>query len=146
MPLIGKTGAEEHRPRELSSDRGPVLVRQQEDPLAMRLAIIPLLTAALMFGAALWPEPKNEDLASRGQCIDNLRQLDTIKDGIAFERKWTPGTRLTADVIGFFDESRFLVCPAGGTIKPGNIGASPECTLHGTALEWERSLSPEPSQ
>jgi hypothetical protein len=143
MPLIGKKGSEEHATRTnmAAGHRGPVVVRQKEDPLAIRLAIIPLITAALMFGASLWPEPKNPDLADHGRCLDNLRHLTELKKGIAIERKWSGGTRLTKDVLEFFETSKLLTCPAGGTIKPGNIGAVPECTLHGTAMEWERSLS-----
>ncbi|HVU27165.1 MAG TPA: hypothetical protein VHG71_05450 [Verrucomicrobiae bacterium] len=66
-------------------------------------------------------------------CLNNLRQIDAAKQQWALENNKTadavPGER---DLLPYFKNQTFPVCPSGGVYSINAVGVSPSCSIHGT--------------
>ena len=84
-------------------------------------------------------EPSTEQPAQRSgplnACINNLRQIDAAKREWALENNKTAGAVPTAqDLLPYFTDGQFPVCPAGGTYTINAVGVPPTCSVPGHVL------------
>jgi hypothetical protein len=78
--------------------------------------------------------------AERNVCINNLRQIDAAKNQWALENNKTVGAIPTAqDLLPYFKDGIFPVCPSGGAYAINAVGEVPTCSIPGHVL-------PQPSQ
>ena len=71
----------------------------------------------------------------RNACINNLRQIDAAKQQWALENNKTADAVPTApDLLFYFRDVTFPVCPAGGTYTIGAVGELPACSIPGHVL------------
>lgn len=78
-------------------------------------------------GAAIQQADAN---AARNQCINNLRQIDTAKNQWALENNKSADAVPTAqDLLPYFPNNIFPVCPSGGTYTIGTVGEAPVCSI-----------------
>jgi hypothetical protein len=72
---------------------------------------------------------------ARNACINNLRQIDAAKQMWALEKNKTVDAMPTAqDLLPFFKDGTFPVCPSGGTYTINVVGELPTCSIPGHAL------------
>ncbi len=71
----------------------------------------------------------------RNACINNLRQIDAAKQQWALENNKTTDAVPTAqDLLPYFRDVTFPVCPSGGTYTIGAVGELPACSISGHVL------------
>jgi hypothetical protein len=76
-----------------------------------------------------------EALAERNACINNLRQIDLAKNAWALENGKTAAAIPTEqDLLPYFKDQNFPVCPSGGTYTIGAVGVPPTCSIPGHAI------------
>jgi chromosome segregation ATPase len=74
-------------------------------------------------------------ISERNKCINNLRQIDAAKNQWALENNKTDGYVPAAqDLLPYFKDNVFPVCPSGGTYTIGAIGVPPTCSVPGHVL------------
>lgn len=74
-------------------------------------------------------------LADQRACINNLRQIDAAKQQWALENnKPAIATPTVADLLPYFKDGVFPVCPAGGIYTIGAVGELPACSIPGHTL------------
>jgi len=80
-------------------------------------------------------EPSLSALAQLNVCINNLRQIDAAKQQWALENNVTDDAIPTAqDLLPYFPNLVFPVCPAGGTYTINAVGVPPACSVPGHVL------------
>ena len=84
-------------------------------------------------------EPATEPLGAAvnqlNACINNLRQIDAAKQEWALENNKTAGAIPTAqDLLPYFTDNLFPVCPAGGVYSINTVGVPPACSIPGHVL------------
>ncbi|MFZ0829118.1 MAG: hypothetical protein WAO02_17020 [Verrucomicrobiia bacterium] len=92
--------------------------------------------------AAPAPEPVTEPPATAAAaanllnaCISNLRQIDAAKQEWALENNKTTGAVPAAqDLLPYFPDNLFPICPAGGTYAINAVGMPPTCSIPGHVL------------
>ena len=73
--------------------------------------------------------------AAQNACLNNLRQIDAAKQQWALENnKTASATPAAADLLPYFKDGVFPVCPSGGTYTIGSVGEVPVCSVPGHAL------------
>jgi hypothetical protein len=73
--------------------------------------------------------------AARNQCINNLRQIDAAKNEWALENNKTAIAIPTAqDLLPYFKDQTFPVCPSGGIYTIGAVGDVSVCSIPGHAI------------
>jgi small-conductance mechanosensitive channel len=73
--------------------------------------------------------------AERNACINNLRQIDAAKQQWALEKNKTADAVPTAqDLLPYFKDGVFPVCPSGGTYAINAVGEVPTCSIPGHVL------------
>jgi hypothetical protein len=71
----------------------------------------------------------------RNTCITNLKLIDTAKLQWALENNKTEDAIPTAqDLLPYFKDGVFPVCPSGGTYTINAVGLPPTCSIPGHAL------------
>ena len=71
----------------------------------------------------------------RNACINNLRQIDAAKQQWALEKNKTTAAVPTAqDLLPYFTDGNFPVCPSGGTYTINAVGELPSCSITGHDL------------
>jgi chromosome segregation ATPase len=85
------------------------------------------------------PEPATEPslsaVARLNACVNNLRQIDAAKQQWALENKKTADAIPTAlDLLPYFPDRVFPVCPSGGTYTINAVDELPTCSIPGHAL------------
>lgn len=71
----------------------------------------------------------------RNACINNLRQIDAAKQQWALEKnKTTEAVPTTQDLLPYFPDGNFPVCPAGGAYSINAVGELPSCSIPGHDL------------
>jgi myosin heavy subunit len=106
-------------------------VRQQQEQLQeMQMESQPVSPA---------PEPSTEPslsaLTQLNACVNNLRQIDMAKQQWALENKKTADAVPTAqDLLPYFSDRVFPVCPSGGIYTINAVGELPTCSIPGHAL------------
>lgn len=74
-------------------------------------------------------------VVARNSCINNLRQIDAAKQQWALENGKTAYAVPTAqDLLPYFKDGIFPVCPSGGTYTIGAVGEVPGCSIPGHVL------------
>ncbi|HTA94902.1 MAG TPA: hypothetical protein VK769_02140, partial [Verrucomicrobiae bacterium] len=80
------------------------------------------------------------EAGERNTCINNLRQIDAAKQQWALEKNKTAEAIPTAqDLLPYFKDGVFPVCPSGGTYTLNAVGELPVCSIPSHVL-------PQPSQ
>jgi hypothetical protein len=93
---------------------------------AIVLLVVIWVTASILF---MWPPICHYAGESANACMNNLRQIDGVKQQWALETGHTNGSRVTpADVAPYLKRDG-LLCPSGGTYTLGVIGENPVCSL-----------------
>lgn len=78
--------------------------------------------------------------SERNACINNLRAIDIAKQQWALENNKTDVAIPTEqDLLPYFPNNVFLVCPSGGTYAINAVGNPPTCSIPGHVL-------PQPAQ
>ena len=73
--------------------------------------------------------------AEQNACINNLRQIDAAKQQWALENnKPAIATPTATDLLPYFKDGVFPVCPTGATYTIGTVGELPACSIPGHAL------------
>jgi chromosome segregation ATPase len=68
-------------------------------------------------------------------CINNLRQIDAAKQEWALENNQTAeAVPSVQDLLPYFPNQVFPVCPSGGTYTINAVGVLPACTIPGHVL------------
>jgi septal ring factor EnvC (AmiA/AmiB activator) len=80
------------------------------------------------------PEPSAEQslsaVAQLNACINNLREIDAAKREWALENSKTAGAVPTAqNLLPYFTDGLFPVCPAGGAYTINAVGVPPTCSV-----------------
>jgi hypothetical protein len=74
-------------------------------------------------------------IAERNVCINHLRQIDAAKQTWALEDNKAADAVPTAEqLLPFFKDETFPVCPSGGTYTIGAVGELPTCSIPGHVL------------
>ena len=75
------------------------------------------------------------EVAQRNACINNLRQIDAAKQEWALEKnKTADAVPAEQDLLPYFKDGIFPVCPSGGTYTIGAVNEPPTCSIPGHAL------------
>jgi hypothetical protein len=73
--------------------------------------------------------------SERDTCIGNLRQIDAAKQQWALEKNKTTEAIPTAqDLLPYFKDGIFPVCPSSGTYTINAVGEVPTCSVPGHVL------------
>ena len=105
--------------------------QHQQDELQQLQAENQQARAAVHSAAAVF----SAEAQQRNACINNLRQIDAAKQQWALENKKTTDAVPTAqDLLPYFKDGIFPVCPSGGTYMIGTVGEVPTCSVPGHAL------------
>jgi hypothetical protein len=73
--------------------------------------------------------------AQLNACINNLRQIDAAKQQWALENDKTADDIPSAqDLLPYFSNAVFPVCPSGGTYTINAVGVLPACSVPGHVL------------
>jgi regulator of replication initiation timing len=74
-------------------------------------------------------------IAERNVCINHLRQLDAAKQAWALENnKAADAVPTVEQLLPFFKDGAFPICPGGGTYTIGAVGELPTCSIPGHVL------------
>ncbi len=74
-------------------------------------------------------------IAERNVCINHLRQIDAAKQTWALENNKTAEAVPTAEqLLPFFKDETFPVCPSGGNYSINAVGELPACSIPGHVL------------
>ena len=105
--------------------------QQQQDELQQLQAENQQARAAVHSAAAVF----SAEAQQRNACINNLRQIDAAKQQWALENKKAADAVPTAqDLLPYFKDGIFPVCPSGGIYAIGTVGEVPTCSVPGHAL------------
>jgi septal ring factor EnvC (AmiA/AmiB activator) len=75
------------------------------------------------------------DDSEKNQCINNLRQIDIAKQQWALENNKSDDAIPTMqDLLTYFPNNVFPVCPSGGTYTINAVGNPPTCSIPGHVL------------
>jgi DNA anti-recombination protein RmuC len=80
-------------------------------------------------------QPVSSEIAQRNVCINNLRQIDAAKQQWALENdKAADAIPTGLELLPYFQDGIFPVCPSGGTYTINAVGVPPTCSIPGHAL------------
>jgi hypothetical protein len=66
----------------------------------------------------------------RNTCINNLRQIDAAKQQWALDKnKPAEAVPVAQDLLPYFKDGKFPVCPSGGTYTLNAVGYLPSCSV-----------------
>ncbi|HEX5398365.1 MAG TPA: hypothetical protein VFY06_04880 [Verrucomicrobiae bacterium] len=103
-------------------------VQQQETQLQQWQTVSQQAQAAVQ-------QSKSRATAEREACIANLKLIDAAKLQWALVNNKTENDIPTAqDLLPYFKDGAFPVCPAGGTYTINSVGQAPTCSIPGHAL------------
>jgi hypothetical protein len=75
------------------------------------------------------------EMANANACINNLRMIEAAKDQWALEKQKTATDVPTVqDLLPYFKDATFPVCPDGGTYSINAAGDLPTCSIQGHVL------------
>lgn len=97
----------------------------------MELMVVVFIIGVLVTTAVpAWQ--KARESSRRSSCLSNLQKIDQAKNLWAIENRKHDGDAVTqANLFPDYIKSNWPVCPAGGTLTIGAIGANPSCSEHG---------------
>jgi chromosome segregation ATPase len=106
-------------------------VQQQQDELRQLQAENLQAQAAVHSAAAIF----SAEAQQRNACINNLRQIEAAKQQWALEKDKTADAIPTVqDLLPYFKNGVFPVCPSGGVYTIGAVGDLPTCSVPGHVL------------
>jgi chromosome segregation ATPase len=106
-------------------------VQQQQDELQQLQTENQQAREAVHSAAAIF----SAEAQQRNACINNLRQIDAAKQQWALENNKTAAAVPTVqDLLPYFKNGIFPVCPSGGTYTIGAVGEAPTCSVPGHVL------------
>ena len=118
-----------------NSDQGWVSVgngNQHPGKLFLVGAAVPI---GMLSAIAIPNFVKARGAAQKNACINNLRQIDLAKQQWALENKKADADAPSmTDLLPFFGDKKFPVCPAGGEYTINPMSAHPECSKPGHSL------------
>jgi DNA repair exonuclease SbcCD ATPase subunit len=80
------------------------------------------------------PAPTQAE-SDRNTCINNLRQIDAAKQQWALEKNKSADAVPTAqDLMPYFKDGNFPICPSGGTYSINAVDELPACSVPGHVL------------
>ena len=97
-------------------------------------AVIPVFLGVigLLAAIAIPSFVKARNTAQMNGCVNNMRMIDAGKEQWALASRVDAGKPADVDGVNqYLINSTTPVCPAGGDYTYNNIGADPECSLHG---------------
>ena len=121
-------GANQQLTQQLKTSRDTA--QQQQEQLQQ-------IQAEQMTGAATGTstDQSSSAAAQHNTCINNLRQIDAAKQQWALENNATIDAVPTVqDLLPYFDNATFPVCPSGGTYTINAVGVLPTCSVPGHVL------------
>ncbi|MGO8766746.1 MAG: hypothetical protein ACLQSR_16620 [Limisphaerales bacterium] len=76
---------------------------------------------------------QTQEDANRNTCMSNLRAIEVAKNEWALENGEAAGAVPTAqNLLPYFSDGNFPVCPDGGIYTIGAVGTAPSCSIHGS--------------
>jgi hypothetical protein len=100
----------------------------------IKIALIPAIIVAVVIGIKVLQTPSLED-ATRVDCINNLRQIDSAKEQWAIAKRAAPGTPIDEAAVDAFIKGGRPECRGKGTYRYGNVGETPTCSLPSHKLQ-----------
>jgi len=92
--------------------------------------IIGIAVIGLLAAIAIPNFVRARETAQRNACINNLRMMEGAKQQWALEnKKETTDTPTRSEIMVYFPNRPFPVCPAGGTYTINAVGEEPTCTV-----------------
>ena len=80
-------------------------------------------------------EPSAATVNQLNACINNLRQIDAAKQQWALENdKAAEAVPTAQDLLPYFQDNLFPVCPSGGIYTINAVGVPPTCSIPGHVL------------
>jgi hypothetical protein len=118
-----------------NTDEGWLVVANGNQHAARLLAIGAAVPLGIISAIAIPNFVKARQTAQKNACINNLRQIDGAKQQWALENKKSESdTPSREDLMPFFPNKQFPVCPSGGTYTINRLASRPECTQPGHQL------------
>ena len=78
------------------------------------------------------PGAQATEAANAAACIANLRLIDSAKQQWALDKNKDPNSVPTAqDLLPYFKDGSFPVCPDGGTYSLNSMAEAPACNITG---------------
>jgi hypothetical protein len=121
---------------------GCLLIANRNLPILRKTKVLIVLTFIFLVGLTVVfviPEfIRAQYTTSANACINSLRVIDATKHEWALEKgKADDAIPTKQDLLPYFKDEVFPVCPAGGTYIIGRVGEEPKCSI-GTSA-WPNS-------
>jgi hypothetical protein len=98
-------------------------------------ALLQQWDAASRQARAAVQETQTQAVIERDACIANLKQIDAAKLQWALENNKAEDAIPTAqDLLPYFKNGVFPICPSGGSYTINSVGQAPTCSIPGHAL------------
>lgn len=99
------------------------------------LARCAIVISVLTFCFLVWAVPSfraAQNTSAANACGGNMRMLDSANEQWAMSAGVTNGPADPVGVFSYIKGNRMPICPGGGEYTLGDIGETPQCSLHGT--------------
>jgi chromosome segregation ATPase len=111
------------------------VAQQQQEQLQAWQADAAAAQQAQRAAALAAQQQAQNEAAQRNACINNLRQIDAAKQQWALENNKTEeAVPTTLDLLPYFKDGAFPVCPGGGVYTINAVGLPPTCSIPGHVL------------
>jgi hypothetical protein len=112
-----------------------LVVQQQQEQLQAWQADAVAAQQAQRAAAVAAQQQAQTEATQRNACINNLRQIDAAKQQWALENNKTEDAVPAApDLLPYFKDGTFPVCPSGGVYTINAVGLPPTCSIPGHVL------------
>ena len=98
------------------------------------LVAVPVIVGVigLLAAIAIPSFVKARQTAQMNACVNNMRQIESAKESWALANSANTGAEVEVAAVNRIVEGGAApICPAGGTYVYHQVGASPECSVHG---------------
>lgn len=103
--------------------------------------MITILIVSILLAIAMPNFYRAREAAQAHACLKNLRTIDQAVDAWAIDNHAANGASTTMSNLSPYFRST-PECPASGTYTVTTVGASPTCSIGGTAGEWNAHTLP----
>ena len=109
--------------------------QQQQAQLQRQQSRLQQWEAASQQAQVVVQQSKSQAVVERDACIANLKLIEAAKLQWALVNNKTENDIPTAeDLLPYFKDGVFPVCPSGGTYTINSVGQAPTCSIPGHAL------------